>query len=170
MRIDISIHSDCCWIISILNVNEMVRQKVWNVSFLWSVQNIFIYCARAFMRWMAMARWPNVMHHSCSHWPAEAERRTHRTKFNMLIQSLALIPLSAYPGTHFNAAVAVLSASHSYSFVSRDGAQFIFNIYIVNFRIAKWYSKRCYWRRSSISERSHFVACLFLLLRRFIDR
>lgn len=27
--------NDCCWIILILNVNETVRQKVWNYSFLW---------------------------------------------------------------------------------------------------------------------------------------
>lgn len=50
--------------------------------------------------------------------------------------------------------------------ISRDGAQFIFNIYIVNFRIAKWYSICWRWRWrchrwSCISERSHFVACFY---------
>lgn len=52
--------------------------------------------------------------------------------------------------------------------ISHDGAQFNFNIYIVNFKIAKWSSIcwRCGWRwrchhRSSISQRSHSVAGLY---------
>lgn len=113
-----------------------------------------------------MARWAkkNVMCALLARWnfAVIGRQQQHRTNFNMHIQWWTLV-VARITMPLLLPCCRLLVCIHLFHVIEH-------NFYIVNFRIAKSYSIWCYWRQSSISERSQYVPCLPLLLRRFIGR